>query len=777
MFLTNKKMNKLIDKINLFEITAIPNKEIDKDLILETIGNNNFLLIYNFSNKKIYLGFDSKIAYKMNDNIKRVITGFETEDASINILNQNNFNIILAYRQIESIYNQFLSDIFEINQKTGFFAIFFVPIDNEEAQKSKKYIENTLSKKGLKETISVNSGFLNKYATKSTHNDLFDKSEETLFFNEILNSLNIALISNNIKHKLFFIISKEEEIKNYLSSRFLILNEFNVTNKDIIELLNNLLDYKTFVFGNDYTKKLLNFNGKFRINYITPGIFPVSNGNIPIGTYMKNGVYETKTKINIDVTTMNLGFILTGLPGSGKTNEAMSIFDSINKDYEKKNNKKPAIVIISPTDEWNEFAVNHNMYLIKLFKDKVPINFFRLPEYANEEKFYSDLAMILSSASKSGPYENPMEKCMIDAFRQTYKKFKNPNPIDIYNEIENSIIKFHAKKNNIGVQYTKHGENIRSALENLRDILNRTEYSLKNTIKLEDLFEQGIVFDISNASNNDKVFAYALILNQIYSFISKFDTRGDNELRFIICIEEAQLIFEKSRLKESAAVKDLKFRMQDFRKRGVALMLLTHNVNNIDPEIRRLCQLKLYLKQSPDIAEIASKDLVFTYSNEEEIISKLKHLNSRIGAFNYIIKNNNEKIANDTIFIRTMDYFEDNKIKPNPIEKYLKINNIKLAKNIKSEIIVNKEIVINDNYNLKKIENNQINFLKVNYLNDEIIIYKLNEGHNKFKLDLINSRKYSFQFLNNNKRIIDQMILEGKKIIKINLKNNTITLD
>lgn len=777
MFLINKKINGLIDKINLFEIIAIPNKDIDKNLILETIGNNKFLLIYDFSNKKIYLGFDSKIAYKINENIKRVISGFETEDASIDILNQKDFSVILAYRQIESIYDQFLSDIFEINQKTGFFAIFFVPVDNEEAQKSKKYIENTLSKKSLKETISTNSGFLNKYATKSSHNDLFDKSEETLFFNEILNSLNIALISNNLKHKLFFIISKEEEIKNYLNSRFLILNEFNVTNKNIIELLNNLLNYKTFAFGNDYTKKLLNFNGQFRINYIIPGIFPFSNGDIPIGTYMKNGVYETETKININITTMNLGFILTGLPGSGKTNEAMSIFDSINKYYKGKNNKKPAIVIISPTDEWNEFAVNHNMYLIRLFKDKIPINFFRLPEYANKEKFYSDLAMILSSASKSGPYENPMEKCMVDAFRQSYKKSKNPNPIDIYNEIENSIIKFHAKKNNIGVQYTKHGENIRSALENLRDILNRIEYSLKNTIKLEDLFEQGIIFDISNASNNDKAFTYALILNQVYSFISKFDTQGDNELRFIICIEEAQLIFEKSRLKESAAVKDLKFRIQDFRKRGVSLMLLTHNVNNIDPEIRRLCQLKLYLKQPPDIAEIASQDLVFTYSNEEEIISKLKHLNSRIGAFNYIIKNKAEKIANDTIFIKTLDYFEEKIIKPNPIENYLKINNIKIAKNINCEIIINKKIIINNNYNLKKSENNQINFLKINYLNDEIITYELKEGHNSFKLNFVNSRKYSFQFLNNNKRIIDQMNLEGKKIIKINLENNIIILN
>lgn len=362
---------------------------------------------------------------------------------------------------------------------------------------------------------------------------------------------------------------------------------------------------------------------------------------------MKDAVFDTKKMIGIEASSLNLGTIITGLPGSGKTNEAMAIIDSI------ANSGKTKFCVISPTDEWSRFAQGHGFYLLKLYDSKTAINFFTCPDNVSREKFYEDLAMILSSASNAGPYRNPMEKCMLNAFRKVYAVTNNPDPVALYGAIEDSIRKFHAKKTNTGYRYTKHGENIRSALENLRAILSRPEYSAKDGMKLDQVLEKGVVFDLSNVSGNTKPYFYALILNQIYSITSAFDTSGDNELRMLLCIEEAQTIFKD---KDSPAVQDLRYRIQDFRKQGIGLMLLAHNVVDIEQSVRRLCQTKIYLKQAPDVAQVAAKELIFTRATEEEVVLKLKHLDSRIGAFSYIVKSGDEKISQDTIFIRTKDY-------------------------------------------------------------------------------------------------------------------------
>ncbi len=760
--------------IQMAKITRIPNNEINKDLVMETIGNNAFVLIYSFNDMHMYIGFDEKNSKEKISGIMKAVPGLELSPYNKDITSRGKMHIFSTYRKPDSIYKQFMSDIFSIGLDSGFFAVLFLPASEKEADKSKKYLESILSKKTLKQTISVNSGFLNRSATKSSHSDRFEDLDEHMLLVNALESINNAMLSNGIKYKIFFISDRGTEIKGYLSSRFLILDEQEIEANSINDAVASASTIPGFAFGTDYSKNLLNFYGKVGINYVIPSAFPECSGNVPIGKYMKNGAQKTDNIISIDITSMNLGFILSGLPGSGKTSEAKSIINYVIFDRDFKQANKTGIVIISPTDEWNGFALAHKMNLIQPFSDRIPINFFRCPEGADIEKFYSDLAMILSSASKSGPYENPMEKCMINAFRQIYKKTRNPDPIDVYNEIERSIIKFHAKSNNVGVQYTKHGENIKSSLENLRNILNRPEYSAKNGLALEELFSEGVVFDLSNVSNSDKAYIYALILNNAYSAITLLDTKGDNSLRFLICLEEAQLIFEKNRLKESAAVKDLKFRIQDFRKRGVGLMLLTHNINSIDSEIRRLCQLKLYLKQSPDIAKIAAEDLVFTFSDDEEIVSKLKHLDSRIGAFNYITKENGKKISNDTIFIETNEYNDEGNDSTdcsagiNAIAHHLDKRDIRFAEKSMCTLSIIKQDTKPPHTELEKKQNmkaekKEITFIRVSYLGDEIAEQELKSGSNECKLELVIGRKYTFQFLNKNKRAIFSESISARK--------------
>ena len=324
------------------------------------------------------------------------------------------------------------------------------------------------------------------------------------------------------------------------------------------------------------------------------------------------------------------------------------------------------------------------MHVIRLYDGTVPINFFCCPQSAARSKFYEDLAMLLSSAADAGPYKNPMEKCMLNAFRKVYKDENEPSPSAVYMEIEESIILFHARRTNVGIKYTKHGENIKSALENLRGILARPEYRSKSGIRIEELLKRGVIFDLSLVSGKIKPYIYALLLNQLYSIADQFGIDGDDSLRMLLCVEEAQMILGG---RDSPAVLDMRQRIQDFRKKGVGLMLLAHNLTDIEQGIRRMCQTKLYLKQAPDVARIASQDLVLTYAEDQELEMKLKHLNSRNGALNYITKEGREKIANDTVFIRTMDYEEKGVYRPDGICDYMRDNDISVPQESDYEIL------------------------------------------------------------------------------------------
>ncbi|EQD45973.1 hypothetical protein B2A_09061, partial [mine drainage metagenome] len=201
--------------------------------------------------------------------------------------------------------------------------------------------------------------------------------------------------------------------------------------------------------------------------------------------------------------------------------------------------------------------------------------------------------------SNAGPYRNSIEKVLLSAFNKSYKDTKDPDPNTVYSNIELAVIEQHAKVTNTSIKYTKHGENIKAALQNLRLIISRPEFAYNNGIDFRSIIERGAVFDLSNVSNNMKPFFYALILNQIYGFAESFDIYGDSKLRMLICLEEAQVVFSNDA--ESAANQDLENRVQNFRKKGIGLFLITHNATDISPRIRRLLQFKMYFRQSADV--------------------------------------------------------------------------------------------------------------------------------------------------------------------------------
>ena len=586
------------------------------------------------------------------------------------------------------------------------------------------------------------------------------ESEETALLNSILASINNAILSNNLTYKQFFIIPKSDtSLQEYITTRFMLLNE-SECRASITEQIIKLNKERAFPLGTAYLKNFLNFYGSYKLNYVLPTISRSTEKGITIGTFMKNGVTDTNYTVRIEPSTMNLGFIITGLPGSGKTKEAMAIIDAV-----KAGSDSVRIIVIAPTDEWNCFAIAHGMHLVKPYVDKVPINLFRCPPTIQKEKFYENLALVLASASNAGPYQNPLEHCLLNAFRRVYSETDTPNPINAYDAIEEAIIRFHAKKTNTGIKYTKHGENIKSALENLRAILNKPEYSISEGIRIEELVEKGVIFDVSGVSSEKRPYLYALLLNQAYSIAAKFDTNGDNDLRLLICLEEAQTVFGS---KESAAIQDLRQRIQDFRKQGIGLMLLAHTISDIEQGVRRLCQIKLYLKQAPDVAAVAAKDLIFTYACEEDIVLKLKLLDSRIGAFSYVLKKNDEKHAQDTIFIRTAECTDKAMPCINALDDYVHKSGIHLPAIINTKLSVVFDIV----GEASKLQQN-VQYIRFWYLGEDLATHVIN-GSGTIAQELIEGAEYALQFLDRKERRMEEVRIRACPVISLHIRAESI---
>lgn len=609
----------------------------------ECMGRSPFALLYDFPSKTTNL-CASPSGGKF-DMLSNAVPGLAFSDPDPGVGRDIYASVLMPYRSVNSAPGALFSDIFDSKRESGSVSVLFLPVTLWEMGIVKRDIERILEQHEVRVTSSVRDS-LGMRSNVSSQREIFAGSEETLLLTEMLESMNASALGNGLAYKVYLAAS-DEEAAGYLRTRIMVLDEKRIRSP-LCLLEPELGKMFQIPLGQDNVRAYLNAHGRSNVMHPVSTVMHSSTGGIRVGTFMKQSLYDTGMPVSIENSTMNLGFMITGLPGSGKTREAMAILDSA-----LGAKIPPMVVVISPTGEWDGFARSHGMYLLRMFEDNVPINFFRCPRGVKREKFYESLAMMLASASDAGPYRNPMEKCMLNAFRSEYSKSSEPGPQDLYGAVAESVVRFHAKRTNTGVKYTKHGENIMSALENLRGLLARREYSTRLGVVFEELLGKGIVFNMSSASTKMRPYIYALVLNQLYSIADTFDTFGDNELRLVICIEEAHNIFGEE---DSAAVEDIKQRIQDFRKRGVSLVLLTHNAVDIDPGVRRLCQLKLYMKQSPEIAPAAAKELVFSHADRDSVEAKMKHLNSRIGALNHIVKNGDEKEAQDTIFIRTADY-------------------------------------------------------------------------------------------------------------------------
>ncbi|MDE1856022.1 MAG: ATP-binding protein [Candidatus Micrarchaeota archaeon] len=501
-------------------------------------------------------------------------------------------------------------------------------------------VESLLSAKEVRQTLVAGG----RGASQSKQTELYYDSGERNMLISLLESLNQIEDSNHMSYKVLLVIDgSKAKLEEYIRSKARVFEKIKLKCIDIAGMHEELGSIDAIPFGYHAVNRFITFADQIaRVPQIRAQVPNKQTSGLKIGTFLKDSISESESEMLLESSTLNLGMIITGLPGTGKTFASMSLLSKLHKE------KGASTVVISPTKEWADFAKSNGLYLVKIYNSNIPINFFRCENAILRDKFSENLAMLIASASNAGPYQNSMEKCLLAAFRKVYGKDLCPDPTKLYSAIEEEIIEQHGKRTKKGtVKYTKHGENVKAALEGMRHIISRPEFSSVMGIDFAEVFGKGAVFDLSDVSNSMKQFFYALILNQLYAFLDSFDERGDNDLRVEIALEEAQLIF--SHMETSPVVVDLKQRIQDFRKRGVGLLLITHSITDVTASIRRLCQTKFYFRQSADVAKYALTDLGI--EETQPSLSRLRSLERGCCAVLYLQNRSGEKVPAGPAFV------------------------------------------------------------------------------------------------------------------------------
>ena len=645
-------------ELHYIKINAIPSNA-DHLLLLNSFLNSKFMVLHDTS-----AGLTSVITDSPNVITAMHNFGISTSETSnpwaeesarrfklfSTYLFEENTN---PYKKENSIQESKLSDMYAILKGTDArIMTAFCPSEIRSTTRIKKEIEKDISEMEVRATRNARPILENR--EYSAQVEIYHDSDKKRVLGSALNMLNDIIMSNGTSYKFYALIDMSagaEEAERYIKSKLLILEETEITAKSMTELYATMEKINCIPFSVERCSRLLSFSDRIRKLPAIKTSFNASEKGIVVGSYVQNGIKSTDEKLCIMKESLNLGTIVSGLPGSGKTLSAKSIIGQVAKEGDTK------IVIISPNDEWDGFGDSNGLEVIRIYNSQKPINFFRCDSTINAERFYEDLSMLIASASNAGPYRNSIEKVLLSAFNKSYKDTKDPDPNTVYSNIELAVIEQHAKVTNTSVKYTKHGENIKAALQNLRLIISRPEFAYNNGIDFRSIIEKGAVFDLSNVSNNMKPFFYALILNQIYGFAESFDIYGDSKLRMLICLEEAQVVFSNDI--ESAANQDLENRVQNFRKKGIGLFLITHNATDISPRIRRLLQFKMYFRQSADVAKYAANDLIFNEAEDIEIVKKMKVLGQRICAVSYIGMEGSRKVPEASVFVEVPEVTEE----------------------------------------------------------------------------------------------------------------------
>lgn len=614
-----------------YELTKIPDREMDvHNLFVRKLKGIPFSIIYDFEKMKTYL-----ITLRADDELIRTITagmpGLEFGqvkplDFEADMKKAFRMNAFPLKRRasIKTAYEA--SKEYEHRRRAGFADLFpslrnrkcrllvsFIPKEREDLEGIKNRYERELS------AIEHHRGrsrpafpFTSIYDQTSRVD--YKRTDEVQQAGEILEMCNNALLSNDSIYSVNLAGFGEESelLKKHISSKMITSEEKAKITK---ELSHALPQGEGEILSGEYASSFIYFAPESAEENVVVDVAPLPESyldeGLHLGRELISGVGATGKEIYFDSLALNRHTLITGQQGAGKTTlAAMIASDCLKKGI-------PAIVI-TPNKEWVRLGKSSDR-LLDVKVGSVPMNFVRCPEGVPADIFREQLATHIANGMNAGPYTNPLQRTLINAFRTLYKKGSEPSLADVYQAANTSIDELfgvHFKK---AVRYDKYGQNLFSSLENIRELLENDNFQ-KDGVRIEDCFERGAVFDLSGISKMLRPLVYSFILCQAFSYAqSKFDEEGENELRLLIIMEEAHQTFRKESPESGKrnVTEELENELGSFRKHGVGLVLITHFADQLSEGIWRHAQNHFCFKQDIRGAKLAVEQLSFDVSDRQ----------------------------------------------------------------------------------------------------------------------------------------------------------------
>lgn len=702
-------------KCEVWELATIPREEFDAHLLfIKKLRGLAFSIFYDFKKMRLLL-ITVDFPEGLVESIVASVAGLEFRklegDVSFAEL-KNPFRYdgvpfkhtttvqepLATHREeVRKAERSLLSDLPMAFRNTDcYLLISFIPQDREALNEVREQWEEELSRLSpvSREGTSLQSyeGLQRSHVSERTN---YEESEVAMVAAEMLAMCNNALLRSDAVYSVSIIGwgDKSELLKQHLMGKYWGVYERVSAGKDLRRCMPV---GGGEILSGEYASLFVNFAPEFAreetaldISEVPKEFFSWGKGRVEIGEELLKGLRKHR-KLYFDDMSYNTNILIVGQQRMGKTKLAKRIAAHAAREG-------AGVVVFSPSSEWSSLAGAEKEMLVIRLAERIPFNLVRCPSGVRREQFYQNLALLLANAMGAGPYTNPIRNVMLNSFTSLYSRDTEPGITDIYEGVHSSVVEFYSHEE--GKSFGKFGQNIRASLENLRQLMLKEQFRVKDGIRVEDCIENGAVFDLSGCSELERALLYAFILAQVYSYVlSNFDEKGDKELRLLLVMEEAHMVFRKQGREgvniDATATADLERKLGMFSKRGVGMMLITHFADQLSETVRRHAQTHFYFKQDSESLESALKDLKFNPSDEElwrNASAKLLSLPTGVVVCRAVHIEGGERFEIGPFVMKTLlgeEREPDESEMDSRVENYLKRHGIEIPRKIKMVVKV-----------------------------------------------------------------------------------------
>lgn len=703
-------------RCEVWELTSVPSEPFDvHSLFIKKLKGLAFSVLYDFRRMRMLLitvDFPEGLVESVATSIPGL--GFRKVDGVFFSDVRNSFRYDgVPFKQTATIQEPFalhreegrraeralLSDLpIAFRERDCYLLISFVPQSVEVLNHVRRQWEEELSRLT---PVSREGASLQTYGGQRSHfteRMNYEETDVAMVAAELLAMCNNALLHSDAVYTVSVVGWGEtaELLKQHLRGKYWGVEE-RVRISEELKRCMPVGDGE--ILSGEYASLFIHFPPEFareevavKVSEIPKGFLSKGKGSVEIGRELLKGVRKHRA-VYLNKMSYNTNILVVGQQRMGKTSLAKRIAKHAVCEG-------AGVIVFSPSPEWSSIAKARKGMLVIKLAGNTPFNLVRCPPGVREEQFYQNLALLLANAMGAGPYTNPIRNVMLNSFTSLYAKKKEPGIVDVYEGIHSSLVEFYSHE---GRTFGKFGQNIRASLENLRQLILKEQFRVRDGVRIEDCVRNGAVFDMSGCSELERALLYAFILAQVYSYVlSNFDEKGDKELRLLIVLEEAHMVFRKEGREgvslEATATADLERKLGMFGKRGVGMMLITHFADQLSDVIRRHAQTHFYFKQDVESLESALKDLKFNPVDERgwrSASAKLLSLPTGVAACRAVHIERGERIEVGPFFLKTSIQKEEELSEREVgerIGRYLEERGIRMPSRIKLQVrVVSKE--------------------------------------------------------------------------------------